>query len=250
MIDFATDFIKVNKNIKYNLNYIKKNFDINKFLNFINLKECKWDFNGEIDNFDFKDIFEGAILPSCINKDNKDPNLNQKKLSKSGWNGSQEIALIDFFNQIPENNFDSKMIDYCLKGTFFEKIHSSFKLIKNVILEETHPIEGDKLIFDRDKWLCSHSFIKIKTNKNTNYIHTVYFTNEGYYDHPYLVNLYDKVTDEKKMIDLIISFEEKRFNKDYSFFKDLDLCHIYRKDIDTKKMFFTFDDSTGKFIKA
>ena len=67
--------IEWDNRIKYNFNYLKKNIDIKKFLKLVTKGKGKWDFNDEVG----PDILDGAVIPSCINKNNKDPNLIQKR---------------------------------------------------------------------------------------------------------------------------------------------------------------------------
>ena len=99
--------------IKYNFNYLKKNIDIKKFLKLVT--KYKWNFNHETD------ILDGAVIPSCINKNNKDYNLIK---SLNFEKSSTEEILNEAFSS---SDFDQKLFE---NGTFFKKLHPNFKLTK------------------------------------------------------------------------------------------------------------------------
>ena len=258
------------RRVKYNFNYLKKNIDIEKFLKL--LPKNKWNFNKEID------ILSGAIFPSCINKNNKDPNLIQKRLffEKS----IKEEILNELFS---DSDFDQKLFEH---GTFFQKLNPNFKLIKHIKLGDQSPIFMPEEIVDQDTelyklkskldgnfppfWIspflqdlvdgtsvCSHSLIEIKNENSNVYMHTVYFDQEGYdyqYD-PYLINVFNDKLNDQSFLEEIINFEQKRVDTDRKSFKDYlkayngeeKLTNIYRIDLKTKKPIYNFSKS-GKFI--
>ncbi len=255
--------------IKYNFNYLKKNIDIKKFLKLVT--KYKWNFNHETD------ILDGAVIPSCINKNNKDPNLIK---SLNFEKSSTEEILNEAFSS---SDFDQKLFE---NGTFFKKLHPNFKLTKHIKLGDQSPIFMPEEIVDQDTelyklknqvdgnfppfWIspflqdvvdgtsvCSHSLIEIKNDNTYFYMHTVYFDQEGYdyqYD-PYLINLFDHKLNDKSFLDEIINFEQKRVESDRKNFKDYlkeynseaKLINIYRIDFKTKKPIYNFSKS-GKFI--
>ena len=178
--------IEWDNRIKYNFNYLKKNIDITKFLKLAT--KYKWNFNDETD------ILDGAVIPSCINKNNKDPNLIQKRLffEKS----TKEEILNELFS---DSDFDQKLFEH---GTFFQKLNPNFKLIKHIKLGDQSPIflpdsivygDGElyKLMHQLEEsenlppfWIspflldlvdgpsiCAHSLIEIKNENSYTYMH-------------------------------------------------------------------------------
>lgn len=264
---------EIDNRVKYNFNYLKKNIDINKFLKLA--PKYKWNFNDE-----FFDILSGALFPSCINKNNKDPNLNPERVSY--FDESAELIIEDLFNQS-----NPKQENFFKDGTFFEKIHPNFKLIKHITLGEEKPIfMPDNMVYDNVElyklmnqleesenlppfWIspflldlvdgpsiCAHSLIEIKNENSYTYMHTVYFSNEEEYGNdPILINLFNNKLNDKRFLEEIIHSEQKRVEtlrkKHRSYLKNYNseenFITIYRNDLKTNKPIYTFSKS-GKFI--
>ena len=262
--------IEWDNRIKYDFNYLKKNIDIRKFLKLAT--KYKWNFNDETD------ILDGAVIPSCINKNNKDPNLIQKRLFLE--KSTKEEILNEAFSS---SDFDQKLFE---NGTFFKKLHPNFKLTKHIKLGDQSPIFIPEEIVDQDTelyklknqlegnfppfWIspflqdlvdgssvCSHSLIEIKNDNTYFYIHIVYFDQSGYdySGYPYLINIFNDKLNDQSFLEEIINFEKKRAVSDRKNFKDYlktfngeeRLTNIYRIDLKTKKPIYKFSKS-GEFI--
>ncbi len=62
----------IDKKIKYELNYIKKNIDLNKFIKYLQ-NDLLWEKEDELNIIDY-------AIRSCLHVKNKDPNIiNYKK---------------------------------------------------------------------------------------------------------------------------------------------------------------------------
>ena len=77
------------------------------------MTKYKWNFNHETD------ILDGAVIPSCINKNNKDPNLIK---SLNFEKSSTEEILNEAFSS---SDFDQKLFE---NGTFFKYSDLEFEL--------------------------------------------------------------------------------------------------------------------------
>lgn len=268
--------------VKYNFNYLKKNIDIKKFLKLAPKYKVNFNVNFEdLNNFNF--FLERALFASCINKNNKDPNLKQERLSQYNLNAQEQIA-----GRFEDQNLEKEK--FIRDGTFFEKIHPNFKLIMHITLGEEKPVFMSETMFGMDNelyglllelresgnfppfWIspfllyieegeniCAHSLIEVKNNNSYSYLHTVYFSDEEANLHfdkdPKLINLFNKKLNYKRFLKEIINFEQKRVEKVRSNFIDFlqdynseeNLISIYRNNIKTKSPIFTFNKS-GKFI--
>ena len=81
----------IDKKIKYELNYIKKNIDLNKFIKYLQ-NDLLWD--------DYKpqlNIIDYAIR-SCLHVKNKDPNIiNYKKKFNNSFNALEDSLVLNIF---------------------------------------------------------------------------------------------------------------------------------------------------------
>ncbi len=210
-----------NKSITYDLNYIKKNIDLKKFIELLKTE-------GMFDGGDaFLNLDSWAIM-SCANPNNKDPILkNHKQFEKLN-----EKILIQkcfyrmihkdmHFNSIGDEDFykdppDEIMIDQAelfvkeinksiIDGTLLEKIHPNFKLLYHFELTG----EWEKNDID------SHSFVQSKYGDTNNFLYVVNFTQ----DNQNVVKFCKKMNIESFIYE-IINFKERRGFKGKEFFID------------------------------
>ncbi len=216
--------------IKYNFNYLKKNLDIKKFLKII--KE-KTSFND-----DLGDGVVSSLFTSCINQNNKDPNLKNKFLLKNRRdesNKSKEDLLYQlFFDRHVDSDFHKEFYKSERDGTLLEKVSKNFKLIKLYTLMDSIGIKWEDEIA-----VCSHALIRVKVDNVNKYMHIVKFFNEGsLFTDVFLIKFYDYKLDDKKFLNEIKKFEEKRISKIEQHTLD-DFSHtIYNLDKRTKKKLF------------
>ena len=80
----------IDKKIKYELNYIKKNIDLNKFIKYLQ-NDLLWEKGDELNIIDY-------AIRSCLHDKNKDPNIiNYKKNFNSSFNALEDFLVLNLF---------------------------------------------------------------------------------------------------------------------------------------------------------
>jgi len=226
IIDSIIDPI-IDKKIKYDLNYIKKNIDLNKFIKYLQ-NDLLWD--------DYKPQLNiiGCAIRSCLHDKNKDPNIiNYKKKFNNSFNALEDFLVLNLFSgqkehfnkamdivfeeiKIPKNfnktsdNFYKKysgyseIAEYPIDGSLLEKIHPNFKKIFHF-----------EFVGEQGKGVSdSHSFYHSKYGSTNNYL---YVTKTG--DYNQVVKFYKELNEEEFVIE-IIQFKLRRGFKGKEFFID------------------------------
>jgi len=207
------------KDIKYNLNYIKKNVDIKKLLNFLHLQTSK--------NKDH-DIYTDLIM-SCVSKQNTSlryecENFGVKKNDK--WQPSEEWAC----EQRMDSKFDKFDADFDIhksdklvfNGTLLPKISKNFKLKFHF---EFYALRNmtDITYFDIEP-NNSHSLIESKINNRCYHIHCIRVPKEPLNDKKniyvwsdfYVVSITkNKISTKRKFFEMIVGYNKK--NKIHKF---------------------------------
>ena len=89
----------IDKKIKYELNYIKKNIDLNKFIKYLQ-NDLLWDRQSELSIIDY-------AIRSCLHNKNKDPNIiNYKKKFNSSFESLEDFLVLNCF-YADKNHFHS-----------------------------------------------------------------------------------------------------------------------------------------------
>ena len=212
----------IDKKIKYKLNYIKKNIDLNKFIKYLQ-NDLLWD---EYEPFQ-SGIIDYAIR-SCLHDKNKDPNIiNYKKKFNSSFNALEDFLVLNLFwgqkehfnkknplsfeeIKIPKNfnktsdNFYKKYVECPFDGSLLEKIHPNFKKIFHF-----------EFVGEQGKGkLDSHSFYHSKYGSTNNYL---YVTKTG--DYNQVVKFYKELDEEEFLIE-IIQFKLRRGYKGKQYYID------------------------------
>ena len=220
---------KKDETILYNIDYIKKNLDLKKFVNLLEKKSfAEWFLNPSADpnveNFNI----EKCAIESCSNEKNLDPNINDIDGFPEGENLNKFQKLEWFFHPYEyhsENNvieikdkykkeykeYEKALESHKNEGTFLETISSNFKSFYIVKVAET-------LKEFKAKEFETHSIIYSKINDKYYYV----FNMPNDYRN-LIVKIDDKLIDEYEFIELIINRfgEEAIINNDGNTLGDL-----------------------------
>ena len=144
------------KKIKYDLNYIKKNININEFIKILKT-EAFWHLDSEVN------IINYAII-SCVFENNQDPNLlkyeevpEETKTIKL----NQEILINDLF----DSGFFEKMEKYEIDGTLLEKINPRFKKIFH------YELKGEGINNNNPNEIDSHTMYSLIDSPNKDHFY-------------------------------------------------------------------------------
>lgn len=211
---------KKDETIKYNIDYIKKNLELGKFIELLEKKcfaDTYFDESGypkEHTATGFRYTFLDCALISCINESNKDPNLKNNTSLPVSWT---EFAVLNWFFSPYEpyldgndptkdpvyitkkeykkdsNEFDKKCSLHIAEGNLLEKISSNFELSYDSIkISET--LEQFK-----DGNFYTHSIIYSKVNKKYYYIY-----NDPSEAENLIGKIYDELIPELEFVEMII----------------------------------------------
>ena len=200
----------IDENIKYDLDYIKKNIDLNEFIKKLK-SDLLWFGQSELSVINY-------AIKCCLNDKNNDPNIiNYKKNynndpdaiegflvlnlyggeSDHGWKKDplsfETIKMPKTFLETSKNFWKETEILQD-RGDLLERISSKFKKI----MHREYVGEQGKNVVD------SHSFYQLTINQSTEYF---YLTKTGDYNH--VVKFCDKLN-EKEFINEIVQFKSAR----------------------------------------
>ena len=225
---------KKDETIRYNIDYIKKNLELGKFIELLE-KKCFADTYFDESGYPKEHTTAGArysfldcALISCINEFNKDPNLKNNTSLPASW--TVFAALHWFFfpcdpyldgNDLTKDpvyitkkeykndskEFDKKCSLYIAEGNLLEKICSNFELSYDSIkISET--LEQFK-----DGNFYTHSIIHSKANNKYYYIY-----NDPSEGDNLISKIYDELISERKFLKIII--DEAAANDDTYVIRD------------------------------
>jgi len=200
----------IDENIKYDLDYIKKNIDLNEFIKKLK-SDLLWFGQSELDIID-------CAIECCLNDKNHDPNIiNYKKNYNNNPQAIRDFFVYNLYHletdhgwskdplsletiKIPKTfletskNFYSDIEILVNRGDLLERISSKFKKI----IHREYVGEQGKNVID------SHSFYQLTINQSTEYF---YLTKTG--DYNQVVKFCEKLN-EKEFINEIAQFKSAR----------------------------------------
>ena len=200
----------IDENIKYDLDYIKKNIDLNEFIKKLK-SDLLWFGQSELILIDY-------AIRCCLNDKNNDPNIiNYKKNYNNDLDALEKFLALNLYScekehfekKDPLSSETIKMPKTFLetsknfwketeilqdRGDLLERISSKFKKI----MHREYVGEQGKNAVD------SHSFYQLTINQSTEYF---YLTKTG--DYNLVVKFCDKLN-EKEFINEIVQFKSAR----------------------------------------
>ena len=200
----------IDENIKYDLDYIKKNIDLNEFIKKLK-SDLLWDGQSELIVIDY-------AIRCCLNDKNNDPNIiNYKKNYNNKPDALEQFLVLNLFNCETEHfgkkdplssetikmsktfleiskNFWNEIEILQDRGDLLERISSKFKKIMH------REYVGEQGINVVD----SHSFYQLAINSSIEYF---YLTKTGDYN---LVVKFCSKLNEKEFINEIVQFKSAR----------------------------------------
>ena len=200
----------IDENIKYDLDYIKKNIDLNEFIKRLK-NDLLWNNQSELSVIDY-------AIRCCLNNTNNDPNIiNYKNNYNNKPDALEQFLVLNLYNcetehfgkkdplssetiKIPKTFLETsknfyKEIEILVNcGDLLERISSKFKKIMH---RENMGEQGKNEI-------DSHSFYQLTINQSIDYF---YLTKTGDYNH--VVKFCDNIS-EKEFINEIEQFKSAR----------------------------------------
>ena len=200
----------IDENIKYDLNYIKKNIDLNEFIKKLK-NDLLWNNQSELSVIDY-------AIRCCLNNTNNDPNIiNYKNNYNDKPDALEQFLVLNLYNcetehfgkkdplssetiKMPKTfletskNFYKEIEILVNRGDLLESISSKFKKI----MHRENVGEQGKNEID------SHSFYQLTINQSIDYF---YLTKTGDYNH--VVKFCDNLS-EKEFINEIVQFKSAR----------------------------------------
>lgn len=200
----------IDENIKYDLNYIKKNIDLNEFIKKLK-NDLLWNNQSELSVIDY-------AIRCCLNNTNNDPNIiNYKDNYNNKPDALEQFLVLNLYNcetehfgkkdplssetiKMPKTfletskNFYKEIETLVNSGDLLERISSKFKKI----MHRENVGEQGKNEID------SHSFYQLTINQSIDYF---YLTKTGDYNH--VVKFCDNLS-EKEFINEIVQFKSAR----------------------------------------
>jgi hypothetical protein len=200
----------IDENIKYDLDYIKKNIDLNEFIKKLK-SDLLWFGQSELSVINY-------AIKCCLNDKNNDPNIiNYKKNYNNDPDAIEEFLVLNLYNcetnhgwgkdplssetiKMPKTFLETsknfyKEIEILVNcGDLLERISSKFKKIMH---RENMGEQGKNEI-------DSHSFYQLTINQSIDYF---YLTKTGDYNH--VVKFCDNIS-EKEFINEIEQFKSAR----------------------------------------
>tara|TARA_R110002012_G_scaffold300986_1_gene501091 strand:+ start:2660 stop:3319 length:660 start_codon:yes stop_codon:yes gene_type:complete len=200
----------INENIKYDLDYIKKNIDLKEFIKKLK-SDLLWNSQSELIVIDY-------AIRCCLNDKNNDPNIiNYKKKYNNDPDALEQFLVLNLYNcetehfgktdslssetiKMPKTfletskNFWKEIEILQDRGDLLERISSEFKKI----MHREYVGEQGKNVVD------SHSFYQLTINQSTEYF---YLTKTGDYN---LVVKFCGKLNEKEFINEIVQFKSAR----------------------------------------
>ena len=200
----------IDENIKYDLDYIKKNIDLNEFIKKLK-SDLLWNNQSELSVIDY-------AIRCCLNKTNNDPNIiNYKNNYNDKPDALEQFLVLNLYNcetehfgkkdplssetiKMPKTfletskNFYKEIEILVNRGDLLESISSKFKKI----MHRENVGEQGKNEID------SHSFYQLTINQSIDYF---YLTKNGDYNH--VVKFCDNLS-EKEFINEIVQFKSAR----------------------------------------
>ena len=200
----------INENIKYDLDYIKKNIDLNEFIKRLK-NDLLWKNQSELSIIDY-------AIRCCLTNTNNDPNIiNYKNNYNNKPDALEQFLVLNLYNCETEHfgkkdplssetiktpktfletskNFYKEIEILLDRGDLLERISSKFKKI----MHREYVGEKGKDVVD------SHSFYQLTINQSTEYF---YLTKTG--DYNLVVKFCDKLN-EKEFINEIVQFKSAR----------------------------------------
>ena len=200
----------IDENIKYDLDYIKKNIDLNEFIKKLK-SDLLWNNQSELSVIDY-------AIRCCLNNTNNDPNIiNYKNNYNDKPEALEQFLVLNLYNcetehfgkkdplssetiKMPKTfletskNFYKEIEILVNRGDLLESISSKFKKI----MHRENVGEQGKNEID------SHSFYQLTINQSIDYF---YLTKTGDYNH--VVKFCDNLS-EKEFINEIVQFKSAR----------------------------------------
>ena len=200
----------IDENIKYDLDYIKKNIDLNEFIKKLK-SDLLWNNQSELSVIDY-------AIRCCLNNTNNDPNIiNYKNNYNDKPDALEQFLVLNLYNcetehfgkkdplssetiKMPKTfletskNFYKEIEILVNRGDLLESISSKFKKI----MHRENVGEQGKNEID------SHSFYQLTINQSIDYF---YLTKNGDYNH--VVKFCDNLS-EKEFINEIVQFKSAR----------------------------------------
>ena len=200
----------IDENIKYDLDYIKKNIDLNEFIKKLK-SDLLWNNQSELSVIDY-------AIRCCLNNTNNDPNIiNYKNNYNDKPDALEQFLVLNLYNcetehfgkkdplssetiKMPKTfletskNFYKEIEILVNRGDLLESISSKFKKI----MHRENVGEQGKNEID------SHSFYQLTINQSIDYF---YLTKTGDYNH--VVKFCDNLS-EKEFINEIVQFKSAR----------------------------------------
>ena len=200
----------IDENIKYDLDYIKKNIDLNEFIKRLK-NDLLWNNQSELSVIDY-------AIRCCLNNTNNDPNIiNYKNNYNDKPDALEQFLVLNLYNcetehfgkkdplssetiKMPKTfletskNFYKEIETLVNSGDLLERISSKFKKI----MHRENVGEQGKNEID------SHSFYQLTINQSIDYF---YLTKTGDYNH--VVKFCDNLS-EKEFINEIVQFKSAR----------------------------------------
>ena len=200
----------IDENIKYDLDYIKKNIDLNEFIKKLK-SDLLWNNQSELSVIDY-------AIRCCLNNTNNDSNIiNYKNNYNDKPDALEQFLVLNLYNcetehfgkkdplssetiKMPKTfletskNFYKEIEILVNRGDLLESISSKFKKI----MHRENVGEQGKNEID------SHSFYQLTINQSIDYF---YLTKTGDYNH--VVKFCDNLS-EKEFINEIVQFKSAR----------------------------------------
>ena len=200
----------IDENIKYDLDYIKKNIDLNEFIKKLK-SDLLWNNQSELSVIDY-------AIRCCLNNTNNDSNIiNYKNNYNDKPDALEQFLVLNLYNcetehfgkkdplssetiKMPKTfletskNFYKEIEILVNRGDLLESISSKFKKI----MHRENVGEQGKNEID------SHSFYQLTINQSIDYF---YLTKNGDYNH--VVKFCDNLS-EKEFINEIVQFKSAR----------------------------------------
>jgi hypothetical protein len=186
------------KKIKYDLNYIKKNINLNEFIKLLKTKAL-WHLDSEVN------IINYAII-SCVFKNNQDTNFFKYE------DEEEDIKTLKLNQEILINSFDleffEKIEKYEIDGTLLKKINPIFKRIFH------YELMGEGVNNNNPNEIDSHTMYSLINSSNKDYFY-ISKTNEFHqvvsiFDSSGALNLDEEDMNTFFFMSYIICFKETR----------------------------------------
>ena len=200
----------IDENIKYDLNYIKKNIDLNEFIKKLK-NDLLWNNQSELSVIDY-------AIRCCLNNTNNDPNIiNYKDNYNNKPDALEQFLVLNLYNCETEHfgkkdPLSSETIK--MPKTFFETSKNFYKEIETLVnsgdLLERISSKFKKIMHRENvgeqgkNEIDSHSFYQLTINQSIDYF---YLTKTGDYNH--VVKFCDNLS-EKEFINEIVQFKSAR----------------------------------------